>query len=361
MRFGLFLQPVHHTKEHPTVALERDLELVSHLDRLGYAEAWIGEHHSTGWENIAAPEVVIGVAAERTRQIRLGTGVVQLGLHHPLIALDRAILLDHLTRGRSMFGVGVGGGLPSDLKVFGLTPEESGLRLEQSLDVMERLLEGSGPVSERTDWFEIHEATLQLRPYSHPHMTFAVASTNPRNVERMGRLGGLVLAGPVPQKVPGMLDALRTGARTAGVEGTRGQIRLSYAMHLAEDREEAISEFREGAITEHYEFNVAVNGAPEPSGTPEDWYQAFVARNIIGSPEDAVAKLIEIEEASGGVGGILFTSRDWAGTEASFRSWELFARHVAPRFQSHVGAQTTAARAPARQDITQGGEHLGGG
>lgn len=151
MEFGLFLQPVHHPSEHPTLALERDLELLELLDDLGYDEAWIGEHHSTGWENIASPEVVIAAAAQRTKHLRLGTGVVQLGLHHPLVALDRMILLDHLTRGRAMFGVGVGGGLPSDLKVFGLTPEVAGKRLGESLAVMLRLLTEQAPVSEETD------------------------------------------------------------------------------------------------------------------------------------------------------------------------------------------------------------------
>jgi len=102
MKFGLFLQPVHHVSRDPTEALEDDFALVEQLDALGYDEVWVGEHHSTGWENIAAPELFIAAAAERTKQIRLGTGVVQLGLHHPLVVLDRMILLDHMTRGRGM-------------------------------------------------------------------------------------------------------------------------------------------------------------------------------------------------------------------------------------------------------------------
>ena len=93
MDFGLFLQPLHHPSSNPTDALEQDLELVVLLDELGYSEAWIGEHHSSGWENVAAPDAFIAAAAERTSQIMLGTGVLQLGLHHPLVALDRMIFL----------------------------------------------------------------------------------------------------------------------------------------------------------------------------------------------------------------------------------------------------------------------------
>lgn len=343
MRFGLFLQPVHHPSEHPTLAMERDLELLALLDKLGYDEAWIGEHHSTGWENIGSPEVFIAAAAERTEHIRLGTGVIQVGLHHPLVVADRMVLLDHLTRGRAMFGVGVGGGLPSDLKVFGLTPEEAGRRLDEGMDVILRLMTSEQPISEKTDWYELNDAVLQVKPYSKPHMHLAVASMNPRNLELMGHHGGSVLTGPVPERVPEMMEHLARGAETAGTTASPDQIMLSYTLHLAEDRDEAIEGFKRGAITEQYEFNVAVNGRPAPTTDPDEWYQGYVEREIIGSPDDAVAKIEEMLDVSGGFGGILFKSRDWAGRAAADRSWELFARRVAPRFQGHIGAQATAA------------------
>lgn len=332
MRFGIFLQPVHHPSEHPTLALDRDLELVTLLDRLGYDEAWIGEHHSTGWENIGSPEVFIAAASQRTERIRLGTGVVQLGLHHPLVALDRMILLDHLTRGRAMFGVGVGGGLPSDLKVVGLTAEEAGRRLSESLTAMLELLSSEDPVTIETDWFELKDAVLQLAPYTKPHMQFAVASMNPKNIELMGKLGGQVLLGPVPDWVPEIFEHLQRGAESVGREASRDQIVLSYRMHIDEDRETAIREFKDGTITEQYDFNVAVNGRPLPGSDPDEWYEGFVDQMLIGDVDDVIEKIEWIQEASGGVGGILFQPRDWAGQEAQKRSFELFASEVAPRF-----------------------------
>ncbi|MGD2103186.1 MAG: LLM class flavin-dependent oxidoreductase [Acidimicrobiia bacterium] len=347
MRFGLFLQPVHPPSEHPTVALERDLELVTLLDRLGYDEVWVGEHHSTGWENIGAPDVFIAAAAERTRSIRLGTGVIQLGLHHPLVVADRMIFLDHLTRGRSMFGVGVGGGLPSDLEVVGLSREEAGRRLEEGMDAIVRLLTSDEPIDEKTDWFELHNATLQIAPYTKPHPPFAMATTNRRNVQTLGRLGGHVLTGPVPQRVTELLENLKKGAAEAGGVASRDQITLSYAMHLAETREQAIADIREGAIHEQLEFNVAVNGAPRPANIDE-WFDRFVDTHIVGTPDDAIEKIEGLLKSSGGFGGILFTSRDWAGKEASWASWEMFARQVAPAFQDHVGQQSRAAEAAGR-------------
>jgi hypothetical protein len=83
LRSGIFLAPFHSLTENPTLALERDMELLQHLDRLNYHEAWIGEHHSGGFEIIGAPEMFIAAAAERTRHIRLGTGVSEATAPYP--------------------------------------------------------------------------------------------------------------------------------------------------------------------------------------------------------------------------------------------------------------------------------------
>ncbi len=331
MRFGLFLQPFHHPSENPTDALERDLEMIETLDRLGYDEAWIGEHHSTGWENVGAPDTFIAAAAGRTENIRFGTGVFQLGLHHPLVLLDRMIFLDHLTRGRVSFGVGIGGGIPSDLAVFGLDAMAAGERMQQSLATMLRLLDGGDPVTEKTEWFEVHDATLQIRPYTEPHMEFAVASTDPRNVRLMGRLGGRVLMMGSPRDVDRVHTELTTGAKEAGRTASRDQISLAYMLHLAETTEEAVQGFREGAIREFYEFQVGVNGRPEPEEGPEAWYRSYAARNIIGSPEDALQRIEEIDAESGGIGGVIFMTREWAGVDANRESWRLFAEEVRPK------------------------------
>ena len=106
VKTGVFLAPFHPVHENPLLALERDMDLLVHLDKLNYHEAWIGEHHSAGFEIIACPEMFIAQAAERTRHIRLGTGVVSLPYHNPFTLAGRMMQLDYQTRGRAMFGVG---------------------------------------------------------------------------------------------------------------------------------------------------------------------------------------------------------------------------------------------------------------
>src|SRR5712691_4992391 len=109
MKFGLFLAPFHRLGENPTLSLERDFELIELLDKLGYDEVWVGEHHSAGWETIASPEVFIAAAAPMApRQIKLGTCVVGLPYNHPLMVAHRLVLLDHINRGRARRGVGPG-------------------------------------------------------------------------------------------------------------------------------------------------------------------------------------------------------------------------------------------------------------
>ena len=100
LRFGYFIAPFHRAGTNPTLALQRDLEFVEHLDAIGYDEVWIGEHHSAGSEIISSPEVFIAAAAERAKRIRFGTGVISLAYHNPLWAADRLMLLADLRRGR---------------------------------------------------------------------------------------------------------------------------------------------------------------------------------------------------------------------------------------------------------------------
>ena len=167
MKFGIFLAPFHRVGENPTLALARDMELIEWLDHLGYDEAWIGEHHSAGWELIASPEIMIGAVAERTRHIMLGSGVTSLPYHHPLLVANRFVQLDHMTRGRAMLGCGPGA-LVSDAYMMGIEPSTQRQRMDESLDAIMALLQCDGPVTMKTDWFELNQARLHLAPYTVP-------------------------------------------------------------------------------------------------------------------------------------------------------------------------------------------------
>ena len=237
------MAPFHPVGQNPTLAIERDLDLIVAMDRLGFDEAWIGEHHSAGFEIIASPEVFIGVAAERTKHIKLGTGVSSLPYHNPLMLADRMVLLDHLTRGRVMLGCGPGQ-LTSDAHMLGIPADEQRPRMEQSLDAIMRLLRGE-TVTMHTDGFTLQDARLQLKPYSDPCFDVAVAAsfspTGPRGAGKHG-IGMLSIAATAKQGMDLLAHHWKTWEEVAlehGHVADRSKWRLVGPMHLADTREQA--------------------------------------------------------------------------------------------------------------------------
>src|SRR6185437_9516982 len=162
LKFGAFLAPHHPIGENPLLQFRRDIDLVEHLDRLGYDEFWCGEHHSSGWEMIASPEMFLAAAGERTKRIKLGTGVISLPYHHPFNVAQRMVQLDHMTGGRAIFGSGPGA-LPSDAHTLGIDPMTQRDRQDEAIAVIRRLFNGER-VSMKSDWFEMNDAKLQILP-----------------------------------------------------------------------------------------------------------------------------------------------------------------------------------------------------
>ncbi len=346
LRFGVFLPPMHRTGVNPTLALHRDLQLVEHLDRLGYAEAWIGEHHSAGSELIASPEVFIAAAAERTRHIKLGTGVNSLPYHHPFILADRIVMLDHLTRGRTMFGAGPGQ-LTSDASMLGIDPMQQRPRMEESFDVIMRLFAGE-TVSAQTDWFTCNEAVLQVRPYSDFDVVVA-SSISPSGSKLAGRYGtGLLsIAATEPagfQVLDYNFNVWQDEAARHGHAASREQWRLMGPMHIAETFEQAKENCRYGLMwVLDYLSHIIPTGDPSAPPPPSD-YDEFIdyvnesGRMVIGTPEMAIEQIERLVDKTGGFGAFLFLGADLADFPATLRHYELFAEQVMPHFTGQLGA-----------------------
>ena len=343
MRFGVFLAPFHNVGQSPTVAIERDLELLVHLDRLGFDEAWIGEHHSGGFELIASPEVFIAAAAERTRHLRLGSGVNSLPYHQPLMLADRFVLLDHLTRGRVMLGCGPGQ-LTSDALMMGIPPDQQRPRMDEALDAIVRLLRGE-TVTAHTDWFTLDEARLQLRPYSAAGLELAVAaSLSPAGPRAAGRYGlGLLSIGATTEIGFDVLrahwDVLEQRAVEFDQPADRQRWRLVGPMHLSATREQARRDVEFGILAFSRYFRHVLPASPvgdadDIPGILEHCDHSGFA--IIGTPDDAIRQIERLEQQSGGFGTFLIFGHEWADRDATLRSYELFARYVMPHFQGQL-------------------------
>ena len=164
IRFGTFLAPHHPSGEHPTLQFQRDLDFAAHLDRLGFDEFWCGEHHSSGWEMIASPEMFLAGAAQRTHNIMLGTGVTSLPYHHPFNVAQRIVQLDHMSRAAGRCSGPARARLPSDARTLGIDPMVQRDRQDEALGVIIRLLRGEERFSYESEWFALHDARLQLLP-----------------------------------------------------------------------------------------------------------------------------------------------------------------------------------------------------
>ena len=346
MTFGIFLGPFHRVGENPTLAFRRDMELIEWLDELGYDEAWIGEHHSAGWEIISSPELFIAAAAERTKHIKLGTGVVSLPYHHPFMVANRMVQLDHMTRGRIMFGVGPGA-LPTDAYMMGIDPTTQRRKMEESLAIILRLFTEDEPITYKGEWFELNEALLQIKPYQRPYMPIAVASIqSPSGVVLAGKYGASVLTITVPRDPSAgradyskLWDIAEETAKENSKVVRREEWRLTVPVHVAETTQQARDDVRVGACQFLREYSEGTNGRdPVFNGADEDLVDWMADHGywIVGSPDDCIEGINQLARESGGFGGFLVQTVDWAPRETMLKSYELIARYVMPQFQGSV-------------------------
>lgn len=339
LRFGAFIAPFHPMGENPTLAIQRDLELVQWMDQLGYEEAWIGEHHSAAYELIASPEVFIAAAAERTKHIRLGTGVSSLPYHHPMMLADRINQLDHMTRGRVMFGAGPGA-LSSDAFMMGIPVAKQRDRMDEALDVLVPLMRGE-EVSHESDWFSLVNARLQMAPYSRPSVEMAVASqVSPTGARAAGKHGlGLLSLGATTTAGFNSLAAnwgiAEDIAKANGQTMDRGRWRLVGQMHIAETKDQAIEQIRFGLEKWIYYFKEIANLPMVPDDFKGDPVEAYLAlgQAVVGTPDEAIERIQQLVDESGGFGCFLLMAHNWARWEDTKRSYEMIARYVVPHFQ----------------------------
>jgi len=340
LRFGAFLAPHHPIGENPTLQLQSNLELAAHLDRLGYEEFWCGEHHSTGWEVIASPEVFLAAAAERTHRIKLGTGVVSLPYHHPFMVAQRIVQLDHQSNGRVIFGTGPGA-LPSDAHTLGLDPMVLRDRQDEAMGIIRRLFEENERFSYESEWFRLQDAKLQLKPLQEK-MEFAVASIrSPSGMTLAGKheagvlsIGAMAKSGV--QALPNQWSFAEESAAKHGKKVDRKNWRVVMNWHIAETRAKAREQAGAGLLRHNNEYTVrTLRGGDGPIyKTPDEAVDGVAfsedSTAVIGTPDDLVERIREMVDITGGFGCVIGFVHDWANREDTRRSWDMVARYVIP-------------------------------
>ncbi|MCC6178882.1 MAG: LLM class flavin-dependent oxidoreductase [Chloroflexi bacterium] len=354
MRYGYFMMPLHPPGSDPARTLEADLAQIDRLDELGFEEAWIGEHFTAEWENIPAPDIFIGAALQRTKRIKLGTGVACLPNHNPFQLAHRIATLDQLAKGRFLFGVGSGGFI-GDFEVAGIDPKSGKQRqvMIEGVDLILDLWRDPRPGTYAGDNWRFTVPTpdptiakhVFLKPYQQPHPPIAVAGVSERS-------DTLTIAGErgwIPMSI-NMVTArvLRThwegveaGAARSGRSPSRAEWRVARNIHVAETDEQARRQAIDGPLGRDFEEYFipmmsrqrGLGGMKLDSAMPDsEITREYLCDNlwVVGSPQTVARKIRTLWEESGGFGSVLPVAHDWDDVSIWDRSMTLFAEQVMP-------------------------------
>jgi limonene 1,2-monooxygenase len=359
LRFGAFAAPHHPVGESPMLLFRRDIALAKQLDDLGYDEYWVGEHHSSGWETIGSPELLLAAAGEHTHTIRLGTGVISLPYHHPFNVAARLAQLDQMTRGRIIFGSGPGA-LPSDARTLDIDPMTQRDRQDEAMGVIARLLEGGERFSHESDWFTLRDAQLQILPYQEEMEMATASSLSPSGMTLAGKHGtGVISIASTSSEglaaLPTQWGFAETAAAEHGRTVSRSNWRVMMNWHIAETEEQARQEAVDGLHRWHNEYNVGVLARPGAKYYEDKWelLDAMVGSGaaVIGTPDDLVTSIAKLQEVTGGFGAAIGFAHDWANHDATRRSWEMVARYVIPETNGQLrNLRASAAYLTANQE-----------
>ena len=348
MKFGFFMMPLHTPNENPSLAFERDIDMINYAEKLGYDEYYIGEHHSAAWETMPMPELVLAKASATATRMRLGTGVVSLPFHHPFHVAERFAFLDHLTRGRIVLGVGPSG-LPTDPQRFGIPAQDLNPMMRESTDMIVKLLESRDPITYEGKYWTIRDMSLQLRSYQQPRLKLATPSVGSmRSLDFVAQYEMILMSlagGGPPDAVPlaRQWDEVVIASARHDTNADKEDWRVVTYCHLADTREEAFDQARTGALrdvhTYFYTINTHRGWVVRPDQRPEDLtFEEIVEskRWIIGTPDDAIEQIQALVEETSGFGGLILTTHEWMPMSRIKYSQELFARYVMPHFRGHA-------------------------
>lgn len=354
MQLGLFMMPLHPSYRPVADCYDRDIDQLVLADRLGFAEAWIGEHFTEKWENAPAPDLLIAKALALTSRIRFGTGVSLLGMHEPVYLAHRVAMLDHLARGRFQWGIGLGG-IPTDMALMGLDPATARSRAAEALEVILGLWASEGGFTHHGRHFDIEapvldpvtERGLHMKPLQRPHPPIAVAASTPRSgsLKVAGQRGWSPMSSSLlsPAFLPGHWETVEAGAEAAGRSADRRQWRIARDIFVGPTP--AIARERARAtLGRNYEQHqrasrlgtVQMEIMKLDPAMPDDAIDVdYLMENvwIVGDPAECADKIRALQAHTGGFGTLLSITADSDDAGWDHESLTLLADKVAPMIE----------------------------
>jgi alkanesulfonate monooxygenase SsuD/methylene tetrahydromethanopterin reductase-like flavin-dependent oxidoreductase (luciferase family) len=362
MQYGIFMMPSHPPERETFVGHQWDLDCLELADKLGFSEAWIGEHYTTPWEPVPSPDLMIAQALMRTKNIKLATGVHLLPYHHPAELAHRVAYLDHMAQGRFMFGIG-SGGLPTDYDLFdvdGMNGQHREMTRE-SIDIILKLWESKEPFQYKGKfWNASHpedskDGNLKyfLTPYQKPYPPIGVASVSIRSetLKIAGERGFIPMSLAFNgDYVVSHWEAVEEGAARSGKTPSRNDWRITRDVWVADSDDEAYDKAVNGMLGRVWrDYLLPLFGSfdllhvikhdssvPDSAVTPE-----YMAEHVwlIGSPDTVEKKILDLYEMCGGFGTLLSLIYDNMDNQAGWeKSMKLLSQEVMPRLTNLVPA-----------------------
>jgi len=355
MQFGLFMMPLHPSYRAVADCYDRDIDQLVLADKLGFAEAWLGEHFTEKWENAPAPDLLIAKALALTENIRLGTGVTLLGMHEPVYLAHRLATLDHLARGRFNWGIGLGG-IPTDMKLMGLDPSTARGRATEALDLILALWQHeNGEFSHHGEFFNIEapaldpvtERGLHMKPFQLPHPPIALAASTPQSnsLKIAGARGWSPMSSAIlsSTNLPGHWDTVMEGAASAGVTADRSQWRIARDVFVGPTPKIARARARE-VLGRNYEVHqkpsrvgtIQIQSCKIDPSMPDEAVDVdYLMENvwIVGDPAECADKIRTLHSDVGGFGSLLPITVDSDDVSWDHESLRLLAEEVGPRIE----------------------------
>lgn len=338
--FGCFLPPLHDPAISPYAALRQDIDLCGRADDLGFDEVWLGEHHSSGWSTLSAPDLLIAALARETRRIRFATGVIPLPYHHPVHTAERLLLLDHLTDGRAILGCGTGTYV-HDMEMIGVRPESLRAHFRAALEVVRALVDGQ-TVDTTTPWFTAKRAVLQLRPLRGPIEVVVASSLGDEAIALLTDTATTPTVHVVPPWGtirPGMdTDPLSALTRRVATYRNKSEgsprIRCNVFVHLADSAAKGMDELMPGWAAQRRDLYRNILGLPIPD-SPAAHRKALEAlveagAFIVGDTATCTRGIRDLAERLGDPVSLIFLVPGWIPHRAAVEQLTAIAHEVVP-------------------------------
>jgi alkanesulfonate monooxygenase SsuD/methylene tetrahydromethanopterin reductase-like flavin-dependent oxidoreductase (luciferase family) len=362
MKLGMFMMPLHPPGRDPAQTLAEDREAILLADRLGFCEAFVGEHVTDLAENVTSCLMFLASVAHDTKDIVLGSGTINMPNTHPAAVAAQVAMLDHILKGRFIMGISPGG-LMSDAEVFGNYQKNRNAMFVEAIDMVLKIWEGEPPYDLKGEFFQVSTRQTAipeigqgaiLKPFQRPHPPIVGTAVAPfsQGVTEMAKRGWTPISANflLPEWVKTHWPKYVEGRAAVGAQASPGDWRVAKSIFVADDEATAQRYGKSAEGPYHFYFKQLVRklvgfsgrsnlfkldaAQPDSEITPEYVTQKLV---IAGTVDTVVEQLLAFREQVGDFGTLLYACHDWISPALGKRSMELMAREVLPRVNAAIG------------------------